>query len=70
MRVNEGDFAYDIEPVTDRDTLVFQHFRVSVLKRQDFGFAPVFRGTAKTMDEAKSMAERELQNYASGKKAA
>lgn len=69
MRVHEGDFVYDIEPVTDRGTLLFQHYQVTVLKKETFDFVRIFKGTANTLDEAREMAEQKLRAAAGGKAA-
>jgi hypothetical protein len=70
MRVNEGDYAYDIEPVTDRNTLVFSHFKVVVLRKARVDYDVVFEGKAKTIDEARDMAEKQLRKFQSNSKRA
>lgn len=70
MRVNEGEYAYDIEPVTDRNTLVFSHFKVVVLRKAVVDYEVVFEGKAKNLDEARDMAEKQLRKSQSEKKRA
>ena len=70
MRVNEGDYAYDIEPVTDRNTLVFSHFKVVVLRKAVVDYDIVFEGKTKTIDEARDLAEKQLRKFQSEKKRA
>lgn len=61
MKVREGGFAYDIEPVKDPSTMLFKHFKVTIERLRMQGDQKVFEGTAKTFEEAKELAERELR---------
>ncbi len=63
MRIREGGFAYDIEPVKDPSTMLFKHFKVTINRLDIQGDQKLFEGTAKTFDEAKALAERELQKF-------
>ncbi|MDT8067341.1 MAG: hypothetical protein ROO76_04165 [Terriglobia bacterium] len=60
MKVREGGFAYDIEPVKDPSTMLFKHFKVTIERLHMQGDEKVFEGTAKTIEDAKALAEREL----------
>ncbi len=60
MKVREGGFAYDIEPVKDPSTMLFKHFKVTIERLRMQGDQKVFEGTAQTFEEAKELAEREL----------
>ncbi len=60
MKVREGGFAYDIEPVKDPSTMLFKHFKVTIERVDMQGDQKLFEGTAKTFDDAKALAEREL----------
>lgn len=61
MKIREGGFAYDIEPIKDPSTMLFKHFKITIERLQIQGDEKVFEGTAKTFDEAKALAERELE---------
>ncbi len=61
MKVREGGFAYDIEPVKDPSTMLFKHFKITIERLNIQGDEKLFEGTAKTFEEAKALAERELQ---------
>jgi hypothetical protein len=61
MKVREGGFAYDIEPVKDPSTMLFKHFKVTIERLEIQGDQKLFEGTAKTFDDAKALAERELK---------
>ncbi len=61
MKVREGGFAYDIEPVKDPSTMLFKHFKVTIERVDIQGDQKLFEGTAKTFDDAKALAERELK---------
>jgi hypothetical protein len=61
MKVREGGYAYDIEPVRDPSTMLFKHFKVTIEQLRLQGDQKVFEGTAKTFEDAKALAERELQ---------
>lgn len=61
MKIREGGFAYDIEPVKDPSTMLFKHFKVTIERLNIQGDQKLFEGTAKTFEEAKALAERELQ---------
>jgi hypothetical protein len=63
MRIREGDYAYDIEPVKDHSTMLFKHFKVVVERLNIHGDEKVFEGTEKTFEEAKSLAERKLKEF-------
>ncbi len=63
MRIREGGFAYDIEPVKDPSTMLFKHFKVTINRLDIQGDQKLFEGTAKTFDEAKALAERELHKF-------
>lgn len=60
MKVREGGFAYDIEPVKDPSTMLFKHFKVTIERLSVQGDQKIFEGTAKTFEEAKTLAEREM----------
>ena len=64
MKIREGEFAYDIEPVKDPSTMLFKHFKVTIERVRLQGDQKVFEGTANTFDQAKALAERELQKLA------
>lgn len=68
MKIREGGFAYDIEPVKDPSTMLFKHFKVTVERLNIQGDQKLFEGTAKTFEEAKALAERELQKLNSEEK--
>ncbi len=61
MKVREGGFAYDIEPVKDPSTMLFKHFKVTIERLRIEGDQKVFEGTTRTFEEAKTLAERELR---------
>ncbi len=61
MKIREGGFAYDIEPVKDPSTMLFKHFKVTVERLSIQGDQKLFEGTAKTFEDAKALAEQELQ---------
>jgi hypothetical protein len=63
MRIREGDYAYDIEPVKDPSTMLFKHFKVTMERLNIHGDMKVFEGTAKTFEEAKSLAEKKLKEF-------
>ncbi len=67
MKIREGGFAYDIEPVKDPSTMLFRHFKVTIERLDIQGDQKLFEGTAKTFEEAKALAERELQKANSEK---
>ncbi len=67
MRIREGEFAYDIEPVKDPSTMLFKHFKITIERLRMQGNEKVFEGTAKTFEEAKSLAEAEMQKLNSQK---
>lgn len=61
MRIREGEYAYDIEPIKDPSTMLFKHYRITVERLSVQGDSKVFEGTAKTFDEARSLAENKLK---------
>jgi hypothetical protein len=61
MKVREGGYAYDIEPVRDPSTMLFKHFKITIERLRLQGDQKVFEGTAKTFEDAKALAERELR---------
>ncbi len=63
MRIREGDYAYDIEPIKDPSTMLFKHFKVTMERLNIHGDEKVFEGTAKTFEEAKSLAEKKLREF-------
>jgi hypothetical protein len=63
MRIREGEHAYDIEPIKDPATMLFRHFRVIIEKLNVHGDEKVFEGTAKTFEEAQSLAEKKLKEF-------
>ena len=68
MRIREGGFAYDIEPVKDPSTMLFRHFKVTIERLNIHGDEKVFEGTAKTFEDAKQLAERELEKFSTENK--
>ncbi len=67
MRIREGEFAYDIEPVNDPSTMLFKHFRVRVDRIAISGDEKLFEGTAKSFEEARQMAEKKVEELAAQK---
>jgi hypothetical protein len=63
MRIREGEYAYDIQSVTDPATMLFKHFKVTVERLNIHGDQKVFEGTSKTFEEAKSLAESKLKEF-------
>lgn len=63
MRIREGDYAYDIEPVKDNSTMLFKHFKVTMERLNIHGDEKVFEGTAQTFEEAKILAEKKLKEF-------
>jgi hypothetical protein len=61
MRIREGGFAYDIEPVKDPSTMLFKHFKVTIERLRMQGDQKIYEGTAKTFEDAKALAEGELE---------
>lgn len=61
MRIREGEFAYDIEPVNDTSTMLFKHFRILVERLSPSGDQKLYEGTAKTFDEAREIADKKIQ---------
>ena len=68
MRIREGDFAYDVEPVYDRSTLVRTGWKYGV-----YALRPerkIAEGTAATREEAEQEALRKLESFRRQKRAA
>ncbi|HVZ16742.1 MAG TPA: hypothetical protein VG897_06475 [Terriglobales bacterium] len=68
MRVREGDFAYDVEPMYDRTTLVRTGWWYGI-----FALRPeqkLAEGTADTREEAERQAIRKLGQIRERKQAA
>lgn len=63
MRVQEGKFAYDIDPIRDQATMLFKHFKITVTRSDIQGSEKLFEGTAKTFDEAQAIAEQKLKSF-------
>jgi hypothetical protein len=63
MRIREGDYAYDIEPIKDPSTMLFKHFKVIVERLNIHGDEKVFEGTGKTFEDAKNLAEKKLKEF-------
>jgi hypothetical protein len=63
MRIREGEYAYDIEPVNDPSTMLFKHYKVTLEKLSVSGDQKVFEGTAKSFEEAKTLAEKKLKEF-------
>ena len=64
MKIREGEFAYDIEPVKDPSTMLFKHFKVTIERIRFQGDQKIFEGTAKTFEEARELAAREMHKLA------
>ncbi len=65
MRIREGEYAYDIEPIKDTATMLFKHFRVIVERVRMEGDQKIYEGTAKTFEEAKELAEKKVSEFSS-----
>jgi hypothetical protein len=61
MKIREGGFAYDIEPVKDPSTMLFKHFKVTIERLNIHGDEKLFEGTANNVEDAKELAEREMK---------
>ena len=54
MKIREGEFAYDIEPVKDPSTMLFKHFKVTIERIRFQGDQEYSRGRQRPLKKPKN----------------